>query len=368
MDGNTLKIGGLLCLLGIFCCISANLRLASLKVSAGWLGVAFTYVAIVIHYFYVGDSITYDTNVILVYGAVLLVLSLSAGNAFSLSQLLKLATLMFGIGALGLLLLNLPPALTGSEDVLIDGNYVGTTANANMLGGYLSLICFPLLLHGARKLHSRQLRLACWLLLVTCCYLILLTRSRAALLVICVVSIFLVVTTRHVRRRGKLLILIVILAGTAAAAWQASNKYGEAELLSTRSILLFQRVTAISERPLLGWGFNADVYNYYDESNVFPAMEKGNTVLQCLEEFGIPFGSFIILGLYFLIWRAAMVLRRQAHGLAFSGAMVGSAMHLMLETWLFNFPALLAIYFWLILLLALMHGARPAPAGSTDTL
>jgi hypothetical protein len=365
MDGNTLKIV-LLFLLGIFCWLRVSPRLTRLKLSAGWLAVAFTYVAIVIHYFFVGDSITADTNVILVCGAVLLALSLSAGNAFSLPRLLKLTAMLCGIGALGFLLLNLQPALVGSEYAVIDGNYVGTTANANMLGGYLSLLCFPLLLHGARKFRSRQLRLACWLLLLACCYLILLTRSRAALLVVCVASTFLVLTSGHLRRRVKILIVTAIFSGTAAAAWQASDKYGEAGLLSTRGILLLQRFAAISERPWLGWGFNADVYNFYDESNVFPAMEKGNTVLQCFEEFGIPFGSFIILGLYFLIWRAAMVLRRQPHGLAFSAALVGCAMHLMFETWLFNFPALLAIYFWLVLALALLHGKNPASAGATD--
>lgn len=365
MDGNTLKIG-MLCVLSIFCWLSANLSFRGLRLNASWLAVACCYLVLVIHYFYVGDSITDDTNVILVCGAALLAVSLSAGNAFELSRLLKPATLIFGIGALLFLLLNLPSALTGSEDALIDGNFVGTTANANMLGGYLSLLCFPLLLHGASQFRSRQLRLASYLLLAACCYLILLTRSRAALLVICVASIFLVLTTQQLRRTSKLLILALIFAGTAAAAWQASDKYGEAELLSTRNILLFQRVTAISERPWLGWGFNADVYNYYDESNVFPAMEKGNTVLQCFEEFGIPFGSFIIIGLYYLIWRAAMVLRRQPQGLAFSATLIGCAMHLMFETWLFNFPALLAIYFWLLLLLALLHSAPDASAAQTD--
>jgi hypothetical protein len=361
MDGNALKIG-LLGLLGLFCWLVANLRLTSLKVNASWLAVAYTYIAIVIHYFYVGYSITDDTNVILGWGAALLALSLCASNAFSLHSLLKFATLLFGIGALGFLLLNLPPALTGSEDALIDGNYVGTTANANMLGGYLSLLCFPLLLHGARKFQRRQLRLVCWMLLLGCSYLILLTRSRASLLVVCVASIFLVLTSEHLERRRKFLILAIIFAGTAAATWYASAKYGEAELLSTRSILLLLRVTAILERPWLGWGFNADVYNYYDDSNVFPAMEKGNTVLQCLEEFGIPFGTFIVLGLCFLIWRAATMLRRQPHGMPFSAALVGCATHLTLETWLFNFQALLAIYFWLVLLIALLHGTKPAIA------
>jgi O-antigen ligase len=361
MDANSLKIG-LLGLLGLICWFIANLRLTSFKVNASWLAVACTYLAIVIHYFYVGYSITNDTNVILVWGAALLALSLFASNAFSLHFLLKFATMLLGVGTLGFLLLNLRPALTGSEDALIDGNYVGMTANANMLGGYLSLVCIPLLLHGARNFQSRQLRLVCWMLLFACSYLILLTRSRAALLVVCVALIFLVLTSNHLERRRKFLILAAIFASTAAAAWHASAKYGDAELLSTRSILLFLRVTAIMERPWLGWGFNADVYNYYDDSNVFPSMEKGNTVLQCLEEFGIPLGTFIVLGLCVLIWRAALVLRRQPHGLPFSAALVGCATHLMLETWLFNFQALLAIYFWMVLLIALLHGTKPAIA------
>lgn len=353
MDGNTLKIG-MLCLFSLLCWLSANTRFTVPTVSTSWLAIVFTYFAIVIHYLYISDSITSRTNTILVWGAALLVLSLSASSALGLSRLLKHATALFGIGALIFVLVNLLPALTGNENASIDGNYVGTTANANMLGGYLALYCFPLLFHGATKFRNSQLRLASWLLLGACCYLIVLTRSRAALLVICIASIFLVLTTEHLRRSAKLFLLAVIFTGTTFATLQVSKKYGEAELLSTRTILLFQRVTAISERPWMGWGFNAEVYNYYDESNVFPAMEKGNTVLQSLEEFGIPFGTFIVVGLYCLIWRAAMKLRRQPHGFAFSGTLVGCSVHLMFETWLFNFSSLLSIYFWLILLLALL--------------
>jgi len=221
-----------------------------------------------------------------------------------------------------------------------------------------------LLLHGARRFQNRQLRMLSWLLLAACCYLIVLTRSRAALLVVCAASIYLVLTTSHLRRNGKLLLLALIFAGTAGAALQASDKYGDADLLSTRSILVFQRITAISERPWLGWGFNADVYSYYDESNVFPAMEKGNTVLQCFEEFGVPLGSFIVVGLYYLIWRAAMVLRRQPDGLAFSALLIGSGVHLMFETWLFNFPALLSIFFWLALLIAILSSGPKSPGAT----
>jgi len=261
MDGNTLKIG-ILFLLGVFCWLIANLRIRSIKLNASWLAVALTYVAIVIHYLYVGDSITDDTNVILVWGAALLVLSLGASHAFSLPHVLKHAMLLFPIGATVFLLLNVPPALTGSEEALIDGNFVGTTSNANMLGGYLSLLCFPLLLHGARNFRHRQLRLVSWLLLLTCFYLILLTRSRAAMLVVCVASIFLVLTSGRLQRRRKGILIGVIFAGTIAAALHASGKYGEAELLSTRNILLLPRLTAIPERPWLGWGFTAAVYDY----------------------------------------------------------------------------------------------------------
>lgn len=363
MDGSTLKIG-LLSALCILCWVSGNLRLSALKVSTGWIAVAGTYLAVVIHYFYVGDSITDNTNTILLCGAVLIALSLCACNAFALSTLLKPAAQLFTAGALAFLLLNLPAALTGNEDALVDGNYVGITTNANALGGYLSLCCFPLLLQGATTFRNAQWRLLAWLMLAVCCYLILLTRSRAAMLVVCAALIFLVATTQHLRRGTKFLFLAAILVGTVGAALQASDKYGETELLSSRSILLFQRITAISERPLLGWGFNADVYNYYDESNVFPAMEKGNTVLQCFEEFGIPFGSFIVIGFCYLIWRGAIVLRKQPDGLAFSATLIGGAVHLMFETWLFNFPALLSIYVWLILLLALLNTSSTPPKAS----
>ena len=363
IDGNTLKIG-LLCLFSVLCCLSANVHFSTIKVSNTWLATFFTYVGIVIHYFYIGDSITLGTNEILVCGITLLVLSVCIGNAFDVAMLLRPATSVLFVAALLFMLVNLPQALTGNEDAFIDGNYVGTTANANMLGGYLALCCFPLFLHYARQAESLRLRQISWILLVACCYLIFMTRSRAALLVISASSVFLIMTTERLRRGGKFLLLTIILAGTLSAALLVSDKYGEAELLSTRSILLLQRITAISERPWLGWGFNSDVYNYYDESNFFPAMEKGNTVLQAFEEFGIPFGTFAILGLFYIIWRAALVLRQKPHGLAFSATLIGCAVHLMFETWLFNFPALLSIYFWIILLLAGYLSERKIPPSS----
>ena len=363
MDGNTVKIG-LLWLVSSFYFIKAISRFLDIKFSNAWISVFVTYVAIVFHYLYIGTSITSSTNEILICGAALLALVACAGSALDLASFLKPAVTLFGAVATVFLLINLLLALTGNQDAFIDGNFVGITANSNMLAGYLALCCFPLFLQSAITLDSRRLRRIASVLLVVCCYLILLSRSRAALLSICASSTFVLMTTKRLRRGGKLLILFTIATATLVAFMQASEKYGEVELLSTRSILLFQRLTAISEHPWLGWGFNSSVYNYYDESNIFPAMEKGNTILQVFEEFGIPFGSVVIIGLFYLIWQAAKTLRQWRYGLAFSATLIGSAVHLMFETWLFNFPALLSIYFWIILLVAGQKQFLTAPSTS----
>ena len=363
IDGSTVKIG-LLWLLSSFYFLKAISRFFDIKFSKAWISVFLTYVAIEFHYLYIGTSITSSTNEILICGAALLAFVACADNALDLASLIKHAVRLFSVIATVFLLINLQLALTGSEAAFIDGNYVGITANSNMLGGYLALCCFPLFLQCAVTLDSQRLRFFSWVLLVVCCYLILLSRSRAALLAICASSIFVLMTTQRLRRGGKVLFLFAVVAATLTAFMQASEKYGEVELLSTRSILLFQRVTAISERPWLGWGFNSSVYNYYDESNIFPAMEKGNTILQVFEEFGIPFGSVVIIGLFYLIWQAAKTLRQWRYGLAFSATLIGSAVHLMFETWLFNFPALLSIYFWIILLVAGQKQFLDAPSTS----
>ncbi len=350
-DGNTLKIG-LLSLLTAVCFLRANSKLTPFQISRGWLAVFLTFAVLLIHYVYIGDSVTSATNEILLCGAILLALSACAANAFSPQALMRGAIAMYSVPMLLFVLVNLIPALTGQEDAFIDGNYAGTTANANMLGAYLALCGFPLFLHGAVVHHNRTLRGLFWGALGACCVLIWLTRSRAALLVVGVCAVFLVLTSPRLRRSRKLMFIAVIVGTAAVATIQAGDKYGEAELLSTRGILILQRVAAITERPGLGWGFNSDVYNYYDDSNIFPAMEKGNTVLQAFEEFGVPLGLFVVLGLYALVLKVSLKLRKEPGGLAFSAALVGCATHLMFETWLFNFPALLSIYFWTMLLVA----------------
>ena len=161
---------------------------------------------------------------------------------------------------------------------------------------------------------------------------------------------FLIAMEERLGRRLKVGMLAGVLAATAAMILTLSDKYQDISLTGTRDILFEQRITAIAERPLRGWGFNADVASFHYEISAFPAMEKGNTVLQALEEFGLPLGAVVVLAILALVWRVARDLRRKFGDRGFSMMAIAAIAHLMFETWLFNFQSILSIWIWLVLL------------------
>lgn len=308
---------------------------------------------IVLHYFIFGISNSSENNEQLFAGLAIIILAFWISNDLRQWSALESAVAIFRFFAVIFVLVNLPWAASGGGDSYIEGNYIGVTSNANILGGYLALCCFPLLLHGLMDSDGRKSKIFYAVIILACCYLIILTRSRGALLSVGAASAFAVVTANKLNYSLKILFVSVVIAATAAVLIQASSKYLDVGISGTRDPLLNQRLTAISERPWTGWGFNSDVYSFYYEENAFPAMEKGNTVLQIIEEFGLPFGLFVAAGVLYIFWRAATRLRSLPIGLAIAATLIGSLAHLMVETWLFNFQSLLSIYIWIILLIYL---------------
>ncbi|MBT6307084.1 MAG: hypothetical protein HOJ18_12765, partial [Rhodospirillaceae bacterium] len=60
------------------------------------------------------------------------------------------------------------------------------------------------------------------------------------------------------------------------------------------------RIDGIKEKPLLGWGFQVNsAKDKFQGPHIFNELEKGNTPLALLEEFGIPFGMLIIILFYY---------------------------------------------------------------------
>lgn len=306
---------------------------------------------IVLHYFIFGTNINTENNVQLLTGFSMIVFVFWSSNYFRTWTAISPIFKSLRIIAVIFVLINLPWAITGGGDSFVDGNFRGITPNANILGGYIALFSFPLLLNGADNSYGNKNRIFYIIFMIISIYLIYLTRSRGALLSVGAASVFTVMASDKIKYNFKGIFIVLIAILTVALLTQAGNKYADLGIFATRDPLLNQRFTAIAERPWTGWGFNSDVYSFYYQENAFPAMEKGNTLLQIFEEFGAILGIFIALGTFYIFLRAAIVLRSLSIGMGLAATLIGSLIHLMIETWLFNFQSILSIYVWVILLM-----------------
>ena len=338
-------------LIGIIFFAVTIFRPYSVSVTNRFSLIFFSFLLIVIHFLVFGTSDSIETNEQLISGLAIMTLTFWASNALRDWDLFIKPMNFIMILAILFVYINMPIAILDNNSSYIEGNYTGITSNANILGGYLAIFCMPALLFGLMRSKSLNSRAFYIFTMLICGYIILITRSRGAILSISVAAIFVVITTDNIKYRTKVFFTSTIFLGAIAGFIQASGKYADLDLSATRDPLLNQRITAIAERPWTGWGFNSDVYNFYYQENAFPAMEKGNTILQIFEEFGLPFGTAISIGIIYLFINTALGVRKTPVGFAFASTLIGSLAHLMFETWLFNFQSFLSIYVWIILLL-----------------
>lgn len=349
MDSSTIKIWALIAadMLLLFPLIH---RRRGLRVSrANWylLGV---YLVIVAHYALVGYSITGPTNSILIFGAALFLLCLIISNGIGMDMALRALSLLLATLSLLFVVGNFAALITQGRALFQDGNFMGLTDNANMLGGYLSILCIPPLLQRTDA-RTPLIRVSVFILLSLALFLIALTRSRAAFLALFAIVLHFVISRDDIRKPQKAVALLMTSMLVAAALIWIGSKYQDTEMFSTRTVLLLQRVEAIGERPWIGWGFNSDVFSDQNPQVLFPPMEKGNTVLAILEEQGIPLGTLLIFAMGFQLWRTVKVLNKKPERRMFAGIVVGSCVHLSFETWMFNFFSVLSILFWMCVLL-----------------
>ena len=315
-----------------------------------WTMAAVLFLLIVVHYSLFGTSKTDENNEILICGAAILNLTFWLGNSIKRYSAIFNAERILSIFAASFVIWNVLPGTLLSGENYIEGNYIGVTANANILGGYLAICCVPLLVAGALRTQARLGRLSYWLLVAAACLLIFLTRSRAATLALGMSIAFLSLYDPRIGRSIKIFIVGVVALLTALFVIQSSTKYLDIGLFGTRDLLIEQRLAAIEVRPWLGWGFNSDVFGFYHEKAIFPPMEKGNTILQALEEFGILFGGVVMVATYAFFWIVSTQLRKGIGNIGFSGTLIAGITHLTFETWLFNFQSILSIYAWILLL------------------
>lgn len=318
------------------------------------------YLLIVVHYALVGYSITASTNSILTFGAALFLLCVIISNSIGTDRALHALSLLLMALSFVFIVGNFAALIAQGRAAFQEGNFTGLTDNANMLGGYLSILCIPPLLQGTDARRPLA-RMSVFMLLSLALFLIMLTRSRAAFFTLFAIILYFIVSRDNMRKAQKTVALIVTCLLVVAALIWIGSKYQDTEMFSTRTVLLLQRVEAIGERPWVGWGFNSDVFSDQNPQVLFPAMEKGNTVLAILEEQGIPLGTLLILAIGIQLWRTVRVLSKKAERRMFAGIVVGSSVHLSFETWMFNFFSVLSILFWMCVLLANGEPVPPPP-------
>lgn len=308
---------------------------------------------VALHYFLVQYSVSAQNTVSLLNGIVLLMAAITGASAFSP------ATCLSGLRTLALFiaypvtayLLTLNVTASGYDDV---GNFEGFTENSNTMGGYLALLMFPVAMQSFLSAKCGWSKAAAAVLSSAIIFLILTTGSRASLLAILCGLAFVALSSQSLAGKYRLLIIAGVIASPLLLS-SFIQKNEDLTLLSTRVLLYQLRFEAISESAWLGWGLAADVNNSYDVTNIFPPQEKGNTVLQMMEEFGVVLGTIFTVSLTIAIISTGRRLARSRATIWVPVFLVGAWVHSMFETWMFNFQSTIAIFFWLTFILATFH-------------
>lgn len=365
-----LKVAGLLSL-DLLLLLPLLYRNSGLRVGRSNWVLAGVFAVIVAHYLLVGTSYSLQNNLILAFGFGLLGLGVILLSVLPVDRTISGLIMMMELFASAFVLANLVALLLVGGEAFVDGNFVGVTANANMLGGYAAILCVPPLI-GACVNHGGMRKALSMAMLVLALTIVILSRSRAAILVVFAEAAYLLYYSKAVRSGTRLLLVTGIGIAAVLSLLVIGAKYSDATAFSTRGVLILQRFEAISERPWSGWGFNSDVFSDRNPEQLFPAMEKGNTLLQLLEEFGIPLGAIITLLIALGLARSLSIYRRSKVTRVAGAMLVGAAVHLTFETWLLNFFSVLSLVFWLLLMLAngvprFVVTAVPRPAGVGGT-
>lgn len=325
-----------------------------------------------LHYFMVQYSVNAQNTLSLLNGFVLLMTVIAAASAFSpatcLSFLRKLALVLSYPAALYALVMNLTG--NGFDDV---GKFTGFTENSNVMGGYLALLMFPAAMQSFLNAKSGFSRLPPALLATAILFLVFSTGSRASLLaILCGLAFVALLSPNLARKYRRMIIVGVLVAPLMLTSFFQKNE--DLTLFASRAFLYQLRFEAIAESPLLGWGLAADVNNSYDRFNIFPPQEKGNTILQMLEEFGVVFGTIFTIAITVAILWAGRILARTRATIWVPVFLVAAWVHSMFETWMFNFQSTIAIFFWLTFILATFHArwlismvVKVAPRGRFPT-
>jgi hypothetical protein len=280
------------------------------------------------------------------------------GSLFSYKKIIFYLNILF-IFITGVILFSSDMLLlfTG-KSYFYEGNFFGILGNANYLGAVIAIFLLPYFL--TQKPRKNKYKYIQYFTIANLVYILFLTRSRAALGVFIVLLGYLYLRNINYKNVKYYVLFTIILIPVLYVIYDTFLvniifKYkSQSSVIGTREILWLTRIEAISQKPVWGWGFAVNNFTYLDSMHHFNKLEKGNTILAILEELGIIMGGLFILLLNYLF---VFILRKETF-LFFKLVVLATMLHLIFETWLFNFNGLMAVIFWLIVYLSLSSQKR----------
>lgn len=250
------------------------------------------------------------------------------------------------------------------------GNFKGVFTNANSFASFITLFMIPAVILNIIKESSSKNILLNYILLLNLFYFIFLTRSRSAILsliIFFIVLIFFKFIYKNNNIRNKLKVFFVILSILIISFFNKEyifkylTKYEHLKtnnLTETRMSLWNDRLAAIKQKPLSGWGYGVNYRDFdmnvkKDWNYIKGETEKGNTILSIIEEFGGISGLIIILTISYLIfyvYRNIIYFLKNEYYLVSLSTIIAALVHVNFESWLLYFGNVNSFIFWLLLI------------------
>ena len=243
------------------------------------------------------------------------------------------------------------------------GNFLGLVSNSNTLGLYFVFIT-PFIVNKLFNHPDWRNKLFFKVLLLTdIIWIVFLTRSRTAFaLIIIIIMLFLFFNTKNIFGKFKLIFfssiigsILILTSAQSVSSFLVKNNKENASLFMTREALWGARIYAITQKPYFGWGYTVNEFTEFRIGHVNNHKEKGNVVLAIFEEFGLIFGSLLLVILSSIFKNAITIYRYQKDKVYLAITIIAVLFHSMFETWILNFYSFLAILFWLVILSAFQH-------------
>jgi len=317
----------------------------------------YSFILILLHSLFFSTDVSQSVLASL-HALLVMVFILLFGSSISFKQISKiLKIIIIGISIVVLVSSDISLVFMGKSH-FIEGNFHGVLGNANYLGAIISIFLLPLFL--TMKSRKKVYKYVNILVIINLVYVLLLTRSRASLGVFAVVLMYLYLHKIEFNKIKNYIIFIMVILPIAVIIYHIFLvdiifKYADHDsIIGTREILWITRIEAISQKPLLGWGYSVNNFSYISDIYQFNAQEKGNTILAILEELGLILGSMFII---FLTYIFTLILRKDTL-IFFKLVIIATLTHLIFETWLFNFNGLMTLIFWLIVYLAIEYDKK----------